>query len=132
LHLGRSYYAQALEFSGRTDEALAEYRLARTLAPDLPWLAALEAACLARRGDVAAAAGIREELEATRKVNYVDAYYLAPRLHALGKHQEAFRELERAYAEGSTALYMLDVDPRMDALRSDPRFERIRKAVLAG
>jgi tetratricopeptide (TPR) repeat protein len=130
LHLGRSYYAQALEFSGRTDEALAEFRLARALAPDLPWLAALEAACLARRGDAAPATRIWEELQTTRKANYVDAYYLAPLLHALGKQKEAFRELDWAYAESSTALYMLDVDPRMDGLRSDRRFKLIRNAVF--
>jgi hypothetical protein len=36
-------YAQALEFSGCVDEALTQYRAAQTLAPDIPWLKALEA-----------------------------------------------------------------------------------------
>ena len=129
LHLSRSNYAQALEFAGRSDEALAEFRLARTLAPDLTWLWALEGACLARRGKKAPANRIREELQAARKTTYVDAYYLAPLLAALGKRNEAFRELDRALEENSTALYMLDVDPRMDALRADRRFKRIHDAV---
>ncbi len=125
LHLSRSHYAQALEFSGRIDEALAEYRVAQTLAPDLPWLRALEAGCLARNGKVAEASAILEELAFTRTTEYVDPYYFVPLLYALGRRKEAFEELERAYRENSTALYILDVDPKMGALRSDRRFKRI-------
>lgn len=121
LHLGRSYYAQALEFSGKTEQALAEYRLAQTLAPDIPWLAALEAACLARMGKKAEVVAIWERLECGRgQQQYVDAYYMVPLLEALGRRDDAFRELERALEENSSALYMIDVDPKMDSLRSDP------------
>jgi DNA-binding winged helix-turn-helix (wHTH) protein len=130
LHLGRSYYAQALEFSGRIDEALAEYRLARTLAPDLPWLAALEAGCLARTGKHSDALNIWEQLECTRAKDYVDAYYLVPILEGLGRRSEALSELERALEENSSALYMIDVDPKMDPLRADSRFVRLRNAVF--
>ena len=131
LHLGRSYYAQALEFSGRIDEALAEYRLAYTLAPDLPWLAALEAGCLARTGKHADATRMWEQLECRRANEYVDAYYMTPILEGLGRREEALRELERALEENSSVLYMIDVDPKMDPLRSDRRFERLRHAVFA-
>ena len=48
LHLGRIYYAQALEFGGQTDRALEHYELASRYSPDIPWLRALWAACLAR------------------------------------------------------------------------------------
>jgi DNA-binding winged helix-turn-helix (wHTH) protein len=132
LHLGRSYYAQALEFSGRTEEALAQYRLAQTLAPDIPWLAALEAGCLARMGKHAEAAAMWERLECSRDQQYVDAYYLVPLLQALGRREDAFRELERAIEENSSALYMLDVDPKMDPLRSEPRFHELRDAAFGG
>lgn len=130
LHLGRSYYAQALEFSGRIDEALAEYHLAHTLAPDLPWLAALEAGCLARTGKQTEATRMWEQLECSRAQQYVDAYYMAPLLEGLGRRDEAFRELERALDENSSALYMIDVDPKIDPLRGDGRFERLRNAVF--
>jgi DNA-binding winged helix-turn-helix (wHTH) protein len=48
--LGRSHYAQALEFAGRLDEALVEYRLACVMSPDFARLRAEEARCLARSG----------------------------------------------------------------------------------
>jgi tetratricopeptide (TPR) repeat protein len=116
LHLGRSYYAQALEFSGKTEQALAEYRLAQTLAPDIPWLAALEEACLARLGKKAEALAIWERLECSRgQQQYVDAYYTVPLLEALGRRDDTFRELERALEENSSALYMIDVDPKTRA-----------------
>ena len=42
LQIVRVNYAQALEFSGRLPEALAQYKLASVMSPDLPWLRALE------------------------------------------------------------------------------------------
>jgi tetratricopeptide (TPR) repeat protein len=130
--LGRSCYAQALEYSGRIEEALAEYRVARTLDSDIPWLAALEAGCLARHGNPAEADRIWEQLECSRATQYVDAYYMAPLLDALGRRDEAFSELERARDENSSALYMIDVDPKMDPLRPDARFQPRRNVVFAG
>lgn len=40
LAMARLFYAQALEFSGRVEEALIQYRLASVLSPDLSWLRA--------------------------------------------------------------------------------------------
>ena len=57
------------------------------------------------------------------------AYFQALLLHALGQHDEAFQELERAVDENSAALFVLDVDPRVDPLRSDRRFGPIRDRV---
>jgi len=60
----------------------------------------------------------------------VDAFFLALLLHALGRKEEAFLELERAVDENSAALFIIDVDPRLDPLRADPRFGRIRDRVF--
>jgi hypothetical protein len=51
-------------------------------------------------------------------------------LDALGNRDAAFRELERAVEENSTMLYILDVDPKLDALRADPRFLPLRKRLF--
>jgi hypothetical protein len=51
-------------------------------------------------------------------------------LDALGKRDEAFAELERAYEERSYALLLMDVDPKADRLRGDPRFARLRSKVV--
>jgi tetratricopeptide (TPR) repeat protein len=132
LPLGRALYAQALEFSGDTEEALKQYRMATVLCPDLPWLRALEALCLANNGRRAESVAILGQLEELRKTEYVDAYFQALLLHALGRKDEAFVELERAADENSAALFVLDVDPRVDPLRADPRFGAIRDRVFNG
>lgn len=124
--LGRSHYAQALEFSGRLEEALVEYRLASVMSPDFARLRAEEARCLARSGRKSEAAGILGSLQELRQTEYVDGYPMAFVYDGLGLQEEAFQELERAVTEGSPNLCMMDVDPRMDGMRSNPRFGRLR------
>jgi DNA-binding winged helix-turn-helix (wHTH) protein len=126
LLLGRAFCAQALEYAGKTEEALAQYRFARVVYPDVAWLGALEASCLARNGHQREAHGILEELQARRTTEYVDAYYMTLVMEALGKRADALRELERAVEENSAALYILDVDPQMDSLRGEARFAELR------
>jgi hypothetical protein len=42
---------------------------------------------------------------------------------ALGDFNQAFGWLEKAYAEHAIHLVDLKVDPRIDELRADPRFD---------
>lgn len=128
--LGRSHYAQALEFSGRLEEALVEYRIASVMSPDFPRLRAEEARCLARSGRKSEAANVLRSLEELRQSEYVDGYPMAFVYDALGRQEEAFQALERAVAEGSPYLCMMDVDPRLDGLRRNPRFSRLRNRVF--
>lgn len=125
LPLGRSHYAQALEFAGRLDEALVEYRHACIMSPDLPRLRAEEGRCLAIAGHKTEAAAILSELERLRETEYVDAYYMALLQEALGRRDEAMRELERAVDENSCQLFMMDVDPRMDSLSRAAGYSRL-------
>jgi tetratricopeptide (TPR) repeat protein len=126
----RATYGQALEFSGRLDEALAQYQAALAISPDLTWLRALEGTCLARQRRDADALAILEELEQLRQSEYVDASFMAVFRVALGQRDEAFIELERARDENSAWLHALDVDPTMDGFRNDPRFARLRDEVF--
>jgi DNA-binding winged helix-turn-helix (wHTH) protein len=132
LQIGRAFYGQALEFAGHLTEALEQYRAARLLSPDLSWLPALEAACLARAGRTEDALRILCELERFREEGYVDAYYVAALLAALGRPKSALAELERAFEENSPTLTILDVDPKMDSLRADHHFARLRQRVMCG
>ena len=47
---------------------------------------------------------------------------------ALGERGRALDDLERAQADGSGWLAYLDVDPRLDPLRKEPRFGALRSA----
>ena len=57
---------------------------------------------------------------------YISPYQFAV-LHVwLGQKDLAIADLERARVQRDTLLVLLDVDPRMDPLRSDPRFAALR------
>jgi DNA-binding winged helix-turn-helix (wHTH) protein/Flp pilus assembly protein TadD len=126
----RAIYGEALRFLGRGEEALAQYQRGSVMSPDLPWLRALEGATLAQLGRRAAACAILEELETIRRTDYVDAYHMTTLREALGDDEGALAELQRALVENSAWLYQIDVDPKMDRLRRDPRFARVREAVM--
>jgi DNA-binding winged helix-turn-helix (wHTH) protein len=129
LQIARVNYAQALEFSGRLPEALAQYKLASVMSPDLPWLRALEATCLAKMRRGREAWAILEELEHIRATEYVDAYFMAILRASLGQRDQAWDELERSYEESSAWLWTFNVDPKLDYFRGDPRYSRICAAI---
>ena len=129
--VGRCYYAQGLEYAGQLDSALKEYRTACSMLPGLTWLRILEAACLSKCGRNTEASKILKEIERTREVEYVDAYYLSILYEALGMRNKAFAELQRAVEENSVTLCLLGVDPKMDSLRRDPRFATLLERVAA-
>jgi hypothetical protein len=55
----------------------------------------------------------------------VRSEFLATVYGALGDLDEAFRLLERAYAERSAGLIYLHLDPLFDSLREDPRLNEM-------
>ena len=58
---------------------------------------------------------------------HVSAYHLAVIHGALGDVDQAMLWLERAYNEQSPWIGYMRVDPRVDPLRSDPRFSALLK-----
>jgi DNA-binding winged helix-turn-helix (wHTH) protein len=126
LHLSRVFYAQALECSGQIEEALSQYRLAWVMFSGPTWIRALEARCLAELRRMEESWEVLHALQRIRATEYVDAYHMALLLDALGRRDEAFAELERSVDENSALLCFMDVDPKLDALRSDRRFRGIR------
>jgi len=125
LQVLRANYAQALEAAGRLDEALAHYRIASAMSPDSTWMRAHEGMCLAHLGRKDEALAILDAMEHIRRSEYVDPYYMALFRSAVGQRDEAFDELKRAFEESSVWLFSIGVDPKMDPLRADPRFERL-------
>jgi len=53
--------------------------------------------------------------------SYASPYFIARIYAALGDRDEAFQWLETGYREHSEWMALLNVDPRFDDLRSDPR-----------
>jgi tetratricopeptide (TPR) repeat protein len=64
---------------------------------------------------------------------YVSPYDLADLTLRIGDREAALKWLEAAYAEHSPYLVFLRIEPRMDTLRPDPRFQDlIRRIGLEG
>jgi tetratricopeptide (TPR) repeat protein len=129
LQVGRAFYAQALEFSGRLEEAREQYQIGWLMSQDLPWMRALEGTCLGKMGRIDEGRAVCHWLEQLRSSEYVDAYYMAVLRNALGDRAGALDEIERAFEENSAWLYQIDIDSKMDAFRAEPRFERVRARV---
>jgi tetratricopeptide (TPR) repeat protein len=74
-------------------------------------------------------ARISFEIEATTRGAFGLAYAIAMELAMIGETEEAMTWLERAYEERDPLLLVVKVDPRMDLLRSDPRFQDLLRRI---
>lgn len=128
--MGRFFYGYALLLAGEPSAAIGQFGIARVMSPESHCFRAHEAICCAQMGNSEEAERIVAELEGLRRTDYVDAYELIVPNYALGRIDRALDELERACEENSAPLFILDVDPKMDPLRGQPRFERIRNRVF--
>jgi TolB-like protein/tetratricopeptide (TPR) repeat protein len=124
------YYARwnlgsALAAKGDLGAAIEEYQKARGLNDD-PSMLGLLGNAYAAAGKRAEAIKIRDELEAISKQRYVSAYSFALVYLGLGDKDEAVRRLKKSYEDrAGDALRFIRVEPLLDPLRGDPRFEEI-------
>jgi len=77
----------------------------------------------AEAGNRDAAQTILEQLQELSNQQYVTPYMVARLNLALGKRDEALGCLEAGYQGRDSFMVFLKVDPRIDDLRSDPRFQ---------
>ena len=130
--LAHYYLGEILQFKGRLTDAIAEYQKAFDLTNDPYPLAALGQA-RARNGQKDEARKILGRLNEEAKSRFVAPYAKALVLNALGEKAHAIDELERAYREGTGAyLFVIKVDPFLDDLRGDPRFEALVQKITHG
>ena len=83
----------------------------------------------ARAGRVAAARNTIAKLEGHVQENGVGRYEIALVYTGLGENEEAFKWLEEAYKARDVGFVYLKIDPCLDPLRSDPRFEDLLQRV---
>jgi len=130
------YYAhyqlgQALELRGDRDAAIAEYQKARELNDD-PFVQALLALAMAKSGKPDEARSVLEQLEQASQHRYVPAYGLGLIHLGLGEREQALRSFEMSYEDrDGTEIGYIKVNPLLDSLRGDPRFEALVQKVLA-
>ena len=132
----RFYYArrrlgEVLQLTGRLDDAIAEYRKAVELNDD-PSVLALLGQAYARAGQQEEAQRILVRLNEEARLRYVSAYSFALIFLALGDKERAIDEIERAYRErAGEDIDLIKVDPLLDDLRGNPRFEALVQKVFA-
>jgi TolB-like protein/tetratricopeptide (TPR) repeat protein len=132
----RFYYThwnlgEALELKGNLREALAEYKKAVELDDD-PFVLALLGQAYAKLGQRDEALKILAQLPQIGAHRYVASYSYALLHMALGEKDKAIEWLERSYREGAGLdLIFLKVDPMLDPLQKEPRFQALVTKVFS-
>jgi len=108
---------------GRYELAIAEGQKGVKLSGGSPLMSAALAQTLATAGRKKKAIQILDDLTKLAKQKYVAPYFFAGMHIGLGEDERAIEYLERSYQEHSHWLIYLHIDPSMDALRSNPRFQ---------
>jgi tetratricopeptide (TPR) repeat protein len=99
---------------------------------DDPFALALLGQAYARAGQRDEAQKILARLTEEAKSRYVSAYSVALVFIGLGDKEQAMDALERALREGAgNDLIGIKVDPILDDLRGEPRFEALAQKILA-
>jgi len=121
---------QALDAKGARDPAIVEYQKARALNDD-PSVLGVLARAYGLSGNKMEAEKILDQLKELSKQRYVAAYSFALVYLGLGDKEQALRWLEQSYQDraGSDIGY-IRVDPLLDPLRGDPRFEALAEKIV--
>ena len=129
--LAHYYLGEVLQFKAHLSEAIAEFQKAFELNND-PYSLAMLGQAYGRNGQRDEAQKILARLNEEAKSHYVAPYALALVQIGLGDKDRAIEELDHAYREQETNyLFGIKVDPMLDDLRGDPRFEALVRRVTA-
>ncbi len=106
-------------------EAFAEIRKAVPLSGGHPMVEYCLSYAYAASGNRSEALKAIEQLRQRSRGFYASTTFIAAIYACLGEKQRAFEWLERACDQRSIDAPLLNVDPRFDSLRSDPRFQAL-------
>ena len=120
--IGHIMLAQALGEVGDVEAAIAAALVAARFSNQNSKAVSFRAYFLAKAGRAADATDVINTLQAASRERYVPPTAIALIHVGLGNHEETFEWLERAYEERDVHLIFLPVDPKWDAVRTDPRF----------
>jgi serine/threonine protein kinase/tetratricopeptide (TPR) repeat protein len=114
---------------GCYEEAIVEGEKGVKLSGGSPLIRAALAQSFAAAGRSQEAVQILGDLTELAKQKYVAPYFFAGIHIGLGENDRAMEYLERAYAERSHWLIYLHIDPSMDGLRPDARFQELLRRI---
>jgi len=124
------HYGEMLQVSGDLNGAAAEYAKSRSASntPEPIALSGQLAAIMGRPEEARQALTALDEME---KHRYVDVFWRALLYLSLGDKERALQSLEQSYVnrEGYE-IGLIKVDPMLDSLRAEPRFQALVKKVI--
>jgi tetratricopeptide (TPR) repeat protein len=122
-----SYWALGLAYEGLANyaEAVAAFQKGLELLPDTPRLLGALAHAYTSWGKREEAERILERLHVLALQNYVSPFDFALVHLGLGRLDAFFEYLELAYRSRCYELVSTQVDPKFDAVRTDPRFSKM-------
>ena len=123
------WLAQVYEQKGLFEEAVSELQAGVRLAGDSTYALANLGHGYAAAGKSEEARSVLRQLHALSKQKYVSPYDMATIHAGLQENDQAFAWLERAFKHRSTWLTYLKLEPQLDPLRSDPRFQNLLRRV---
>jgi len=127
----RQILGMVLQAKGDLSAAIAEFEKARQLSGD-PLHLSLLAVAKTKMGDKNIAQQVLAELDKVNQDRQGLAYDRALVYLAVGNKEEALRWLEQSYADRDGAnLSWINVEPILDPLHGDPRFEALVQKVIA-
>jgi len=115
--------------TGRYELAITEGEKAVKLSGGSPVMRAALAHSYGKAGKAKEALQILDELTELAKWKYVAPHFFAGIHIGLGDNDRAVECLEKSYEEHSHWLIYLHIDPSMNELRNDPRFQNLLRRV---
>ena len=124
----RSLVGMNLIYSGREPEGLQQLKAGLRVDPS-PAVALLSAAGFARLGDAGRARRLLADVKVQARGRYVCAYEVASVHAVLGESDEAFQWFDKAVTDRCDCMVWLNLEPWLDRIRADRRFEQLIRRV---
>jgi TolB-like protein/Tfp pilus assembly protein PilF len=116
------FFGLAYQQDGQIGRAVEELQIAVKMSGDVTFASAALGHLYGTAGNTSDARAIFDELTARSNRGFVPSYDIALVCTGLGWTDQAFEHLSQAYKERSGWLTYINVDPRLDTLRTDARF----------
>jgi TolB-like protein/Tfp pilus assembly protein PilF/DNA-binding XRE family transcriptional regulator len=116
------FFGLAYEQQGQVGRAVEELQVAVKKSGDVTFASAALGHLYGSVGKTAEARGIFDELTARAARSFVPSYDIALVCAGLGWNDQALGYLSQAYQERSGWMTYMNIDPRLDPLRTDARF----------
>jgi TolB-like protein/Tfp pilus assembly protein PilF len=110
-------------------KAIGHLKQARTDTGEMPLMDAALGLAYAVSGKMEETMKLAEAFQATAKKRYIPPTYLGMLFAGLGDRDKAMSWLEKAFEERADGLTWLNVEPMLDEVRSDPRFQNLIRRI---